>query len=191
MGRWLSGTVLRVAARRTLGAAILGIGCQITPSFAQPSEPPPEKQSATALPEVRVTGQRARPRTATRVAPVQPSTVNNTSPERATGPVTGYLANQSATGTKTDTPLLETPQSISVVTKDQMQAQGAQNISEALRYTPGVSVDTYSANTFFDAIKIRGFDAPRYLDGLRLPLDPGTQFAYPGLRPTVLNGLKS
>ena len=40
--------------------------------------------------------------------------------ERANGPVVGYLASQSATGTKTDTPILTTPQSISVVTKDQI-----------------------------------------------------------------------
>ncbi|XIA66684.1 TonB-dependent siderophore receptor [Bradyrhizobium sp. TZ2] len=99
--------------------------------------------------------------------------------ERATGPVVGYLANQSATGTKTDTPILTTPQSISVVTKDQIADQGAQNLVEALRYTPGVTLDLYGATTIFDAIKLRGFDAPRYLDGLRLPLDPGTQFAVP------------
>jgi len=99
--------------------------------------------------------------------------------ERANGPVVGYLATQSATGTKTDTPILTTPQSISVVTKDQIADQGAQNLVEALRYTPGVSLDTFGATTLFDAVKLRGFDAPRYLDGLRLPLDPGTQFAFP------------
>jgi iron complex outermembrane receptor protein len=94
--------------------------------------------------------------------------------ERANGPVVGYVAGQSATATKTDTPILETPQSISVVTKDQIQAQGAQNINDALRYTPGVSLESFGANAFFDAFKLRGFDAPRYLDGLRLPQDTTT-----------------
>ena len=99
--------------------------------------------------------------------------------ERANGPVVvGYVAGQSATATKTDTPILETPQSISVVTKDQIQAQGAQNINDALRYTPGVSLESFGANAFFDAFKLRGFDAPRYLDGLRLPQDT-TTFASP------------
>ena len=110
--------------------------------------------------------------------------------ERGTGPVTGYVATQSVTGTKTDTPILETPQSISVVTRDQMVAQQTQDIGEALRYTPGVSLDLYSATTFFDAVKLRGFDAPRYLDGLRLPLDPGTQFAYPRIEPYGLERLE-
>ena len=91
------------------------------------------------------------------------------------GPVVGYLATQSGTGTKTDTPILTTPQSISVVTKDQIADQGAQNLIEALRYTPGVTLDTLRRHhAFFDAFKLRGFDAPRYLDGLRLPADPGT-----------------
>jgi len=97
---------------------------------------------------------------------------------------------QSASGTKTDTPLLTTPQSISVVTKDQIADQGAQNLVEALRYTPGVTLDTFGATTFFDSFKLRGFDAPRYLDGLRLPLDPGTQFAYPRIETYGLERLE-
>ncbi|MGY3621448.1 TonB-dependent siderophore receptor [Bradyrhizobium sp. USDA 10063] len=98
--------------------------------------------------------------------------------EKGTGPVVGYLAKQSVTATKTDTPILETPQSISIVTQDQIFAQGAQNVTEALRYTPGVTVQSFGANAFFDNFKIRGFDAPRYLDGLRLPAD-NTTFAVP------------
>lgn len=43
--------------------------------------------------------------------------------ESAFGKVDGYVATQGSTATKTDTPLIETPQAISVVTKDQMEAQ--------------------------------------------------------------------
>jgi iron complex outermembrane receptor protein len=109
--------------------------------------------------------------------------------ERANGPVTGYLASQSATATKTDTPILETPQSISVVTQDQIAAQGAQNVNEALRYTPGVSLESFGSNTFFDLFKLRGFDAPRYLDGLRLPND-NTTFAVPRIETYGLERLE-
>ena len=105
------------------------------------------------------------------------------------GPVVGYLASESATATKTDTPILTTPQSISVVTKDQMQAQGAQNVTEALRYTPGVTVQSFGANAFFDSFKLRGFDAPRYLDGLRLPAD-ATTFAIPRIETYGLERLE-
>lgn len=45
--------------------------------------------------------------------------------ETATSPVHGYVARRSATATKTDTPIIETPQSVSVVTRDQIEAQGA------------------------------------------------------------------
>ena len=109
--------------------------------------------------------------------------------ERANGPVVGYLATQSATATKTDTPILTTPQSISVVTQDQIQDQGAQNVTEALRYTPGVTVQSFGANAFFDSFKLRGFDAPRYLDGLRLPAD-NTTFAIPRIETYGLERLE-
>ena len=45
--------------------------------------------------------------------------------ERANGPVVGFVATRSGTATKTDTPIIETPQSISVVTKDQARNQAA------------------------------------------------------------------
>lgn len=121
--------------------------------------------------------------------PIEPG-ARAASAERANGPVQGYLASRSGTGTKTDSPILTTPQSISVVTKDQISAQGAQSIVEALRYTPGVTLDTFGATTFFDSMKLRGFEAPRYLDGLRLPVDPGTQFAYPRIEPYGLERLE-
>ncbi|PPK76183.1 TonB-dependent receptor-like protein [Methylobacter tundripaludum] len=49
-----------------------------------------------------------------------------------------YKTGTSTVGTKTDTPLIETPQSISVITNDQMEAQNVSTMAEALRYTPGV-----------------------------------------------------
>jgi len=97
--------------------------------------------------------------------------------ERANGPVRGYLATRSGTGTKTDTPILETPQTISVVPKDQIADQAASTMPQALRYTPGVSLDAYSANSKFDPVYVRGFLAEQFLDGLKLPVDPGVQWA--------------
>lgn len=109
--------------------------------------------------------------------------------ERGTGPVDGYQPIVSATGTKTDTPLLQTPQSVSVVTKDQLEDQRAKSVNEALRYTPGVSLDGFGANVFFDSIKIRGFNAPQYLDGLRLPIDSAL-FAVPRIEPYGLERIE-
>lgn len=88
--------------------------------------------------------------------------------ESAFGPVPGYAAKRSATGTKTDTPLAETPQSISVVGEQQVREQAATSIQEALRYTPGVVAESYGPSTRGDYPRIRGSDAAIFLDGLRL-----------------------
>ncbi|MDH2355490.1 TonB-dependent siderophore receptor [Bradyrhizobium sp. SSUT112] len=88
--------------------------------------------------------------------------------ETATGPVRGYVATRSGTGTKTDTPLRETPQSISVVTADRVTDQGATTVQEALRYVPGVFADAYGADSRGDYPRIRGQDPNIYLDGTRM-----------------------
>jgi iron complex outermembrane receptor protein len=81
------------------------------------------------------------------------------------------IASQSRVGTKTDTPLMETPQSISVVTRKQMDEQKPQSIGAALRYTAGVNAEANGVDTRRDTIGIRGFDATTgggiYRDGLR------------------------
>jgi len=87
--------------------------------------------------------------------------------ETAYGPVQGYNASRGATGTKTDTPLQEIPQSISVITADQMRDQGATNVQQALRYTPGVMADSYGPDSRVDSFQIRGMSADVYLDGMR------------------------
>ncbi|MEH2622661.1 iron complex outermembrane receptor protein [Bradyrhizobium sp. AZCC 1719] len=166
-------------------------------SSAQSSLPPVTVDAPTpqAARPTQPSRRAARSQGATRrvVAPARQQNVESgargAAGERANGPVVGYLASQSATGTKTDTPILTTPQSISVVTKDQIQDQGAQNITEALRYTPGVTVQSFGANAFFDSFKLRGFDAPRYLDGLRLPAD-NTTFAIPRIETYGLERLE-
>lgn len=79
-------------------------------------------------------------------------------PEKADGPVNGYTAKRSLTGTKTDTPIIEIPQSISVIGREEMDARGAQNAMEAVRYTPGVVTNVYGIdNRGWEDISIRGF----------------------------------
>lgn len=90
------------------------------------------------------------------------------SQESAYGPVQGYVATRSATGTKTDTPISEIPQSISVVTSDAIRDQGAQTVQEALRYVPGVYADAYGPDSRLDGELIRGTTPVTYLDGMRL-----------------------
>ncbi|WP_437890164.1 TonB-dependent siderophore receptor [Phytobacter sp. V91] len=88
------------------------------------------------------------------------------------GPVNGYVASNSAGATKTNTPLLKTPQSVSVITREQVDAQGAQSLSQALRYSAGVAAEVRGSASRYDLPYIRGFGSPndgnQYLDGLRL-----------------------
>ncbi len=95
--------------------------------------------------------------------------------ETATGPIQGYVARTTLTGSKTDTPILEVPQSISVVTRDQMDAHAVQNIGEALEYMPGVLGQPFGVDPRFNTSIIRGFSAAnsQYLNGLKLMRDGG------------------
>lgn len=93
--------------------------------------------------------------------------------EVANGPVLGYVARRSQTATKTDTPLMETPMTIHVVSKEQIESQGTQQLTQTLRYTPGLSADIRGDTSRFDMMAFRGIggvsDTFLYLDGLRLP----------------------
>lgn len=101
-----------------------------------------------------------------------------TAAETAWGSVEGYVATRSATATKTDTPLIETPQSISVITSDRMESQGVETLADALRYTPGVTAEGFGLDLRGYGLQYRGFfdtvDASFYRDGQQLK---GTAFA--------------
>ena len=91
--------------------------------------------------------------------------------ETANGPVDGYVAARSATATKTDTPINEVPQSITVITADQIQDQNAQSIQEVLRYTAGVRSEHYGLDNRGDWFTLRGgSEGSVLLNGLRVPL---------------------
>ncbi|MCP3730898.1 TonB-dependent siderophore receptor [Sphingomonas sp. MG17] len=76
--------------------------------------------------------------------------------------VTGSRA---TTATKTDTPILRIPQAIEIVTLEEMQDRGAQNIREALKYTAGVY--NASDDSRGDFNNIRGFQSVLFVDGLK------------------------
>ncbi len=99
------------------------------------------------------------------------TTISGQVVESAYGPVDGYVASRSASATKTDTPILEIPQAINVVTADQVAVQGARNLTQALRYTPGLSTGGFTdRNVIADEITSRGFaPTPLYLDGAYMP----------------------
>lgn len=92
-------------------------------------------------------------------------------PETATSPVIGYKARNAVTATKTDTPVAETPQAITVVPRDQMVDQGATGLQDALNYAAGVRSDAYGVDSRSDNVRIRGSYPDEYQDGLRRLFD--------------------
>jgi len=128
-----------------------GQGLRVVPagnggySLAPAPIPPEGEGAATTLPTVTVVG----------------------TLESPSGPGRGFVAESSLTGSKTDTPVLEIPQTLSVTTRAQLDAQQATNLTQAARYMPGVSFgdNTDTRNEYFNA---RGFRLDQYQDGLRL-----------------------
>jgi iron complex outermembrane recepter protein len=89
--------------------------------------------------------------------------------EHASGPLIAYAATRSATATKTDTAIIETPQSISVIGRQEMEARSAQDVMDVVRYTAGINTNIYGPdNRGWEDIQIRGFNTyySGYRDGL-------------------------
>ena len=79
----------------------------------------------------------------------------------------GYNVDDGSTATKTPTPLIDVPQGVSFITADQLEDQSIRQLNEALRYVPGISMETGEGHR--DEVFIRGQEstADFYLDGLR------------------------
>lgn len=93
--------------------------------------------------------------------------------ERNTIVVTGVREKGQAAGTKTDTPLIETPQTITVIDAEELARRNARSINQALNYVAGVSANQRGGMvTRYDQMYLRGFSPAFYLDGMRLIAGP-------------------
>lgn len=83
------------------------------------------------------------------------------------GRAEGYVASQTVTATKTDTPLIDVPQSIQVVTREKLDDQASYSLADVLRYVPGTTIGQGEGNR--DQITLRGQNttADFFLDGVR------------------------
>lgn len=94
-------------------------------------------------------------------------TLDQLSVEGIRGNTVGYLTRETRSATKTNTPLIDTPQSVSVITQAQIRDQGFQSIEEAVRYVPGIIPHQGEGNR--DDLVIRGqrSNADFYVNGVR------------------------
>lgn len=91
------------------------------------------------------------------------------SASRTTVVVTGVREQGTSSGTRTDTPLMDTPQTITVIDDEELIRRNALSINQALGYVAGVSANQRGGMvTRYDQLYLRGFTPGVYLDGMRL-----------------------
>jgi catecholate siderophore receptor len=159
-----------------------------TPSVSpqqSPGQTVPATTQQAPLPTVSVQADRPKPRrtqaavgtpTRTRLptppAPAAPAT--SPLPAAGTGlwgkpgtdPV-GYVVNSTSTATKTNTQLLNIPQSITVLTKDFVKDIDAESLGEAIRYVPGVIPHQGESNRDDFVIRGQRSNADLFVNGFR------------------------
>lgn len=131
----------------------------VVPGRARQERP---QQSSTATRGRRLAARSTRRAPQTEAPPSRPADTH----DARTGTV-GYFANSTSSATKTNTPLLNIPQSVSVLTKQFIQDQNPQGITDITRYVPGVAVHQGEGNR--DELVIRGVDSSAnfYVNGFR------------------------
>ncbi|PCD01137.1 TonB-dependent siderophore receptor [Halopseudomonas pelagia] len=103
---------------------------------------------------------------------LEPTTIKATAVQSAFAPAPGYFAGNASSASKSDRPILETAQSVSVVTAEQIADRKVNKVEEAVAYSAGVRVGSSGLDPRFDMIQVRGFDTTMsadFLDGLRQP----------------------
>lgn len=177
----MSMSLVRRAALLTTATVIVGAPFEVYAQQAAEPAPLPQITVEAAKKKVAVaakkksapsaTKAKAAPPPAAEPAVVEPFDATATS--EGTGPAAdaqgdvGYNATRTGTATKTDTPLRNVPQSISVITDKQIKDQNIKSIGEATKYVPGVTTGTGEGNR--DQISIRGQNttADFFVDGVR------------------------
>ncbi len=174
------------ALGRVTAAALLSVSCVALGLLAAPGKTHAQS-SSTQLPPVsvsppeeqkrRVTGTSTTPRAnrsaarRTQVArrpqaePAAPVPFTQSFDAR-TGTV-GVYSNSTSVATKTNTPLLNIPQSVNVVTKEFIRDQSFQSVTEITRYVPGVAIHQGEGNR--DELVIRGVNSSAnfFVNGFR------------------------
>ncbi len=134
-----SSTVRRLSAAGASCAALLLYGTAFAQTAPEPAMRAEPAPQAQALPAVTVTAERAGT----------------------------YVAKESTTATKTDTPLRDVPQSITVVTRQLIQDQGMQNMADVVRYVPGMGMAQGEGNRETPIFRGNSSTSDFFIDGMR------------------------
>ncbi|WP_256940522.1 TonB-dependent siderophore receptor [Acetobacter persici] len=150
---------------------VLGVTCATQPLLAAEPEAkdPSRKSSVIKRPaqqspqtSARKAGGKTGAKTADRVAAAEAINVQGR-----------RLATTASSATKSDTPLIETAQSVSVITRNEMNVRGVLSLNQAVRYAAGITPDLRGGiGTRYDQFLLRGFSVPTFLDGLKMQDSP-------------------
>src|SRR5438552_12349994 len=169
----------------SVSSAALGVLASASPTYAQTAAATQQPRDGSQLPPIQVTepeakrransapaqradrgAQRRRSQAARTPEPAAAPKTFGVSQDARTGTV-GVYANSTSSATKTNTPLVDIPQSVSVVTKDFIRDQNFQSLTDVTRYVPGVAIHQGEGNR--DELIIRGVDSSAnfFVNGFR------------------------
>ena len=88
---------------------------------------------------------------------------------RDAAPGGDFAPGLSNAGGRVPTPIRDIPQSVNVINRAVMEAQGATSLADALRNVPGITIGAAEGGTIGNNFNLRGFSARTdlYLDGMR------------------------
>ncbi len=78
-----------------------------------------------------------------------------------------YVPTGATTASKSQTPLVEVPQSVTVISRDQIDLLDWSTLGQVVRYTAGVTGENYGPDQRVDWLTVRGFNPVQYIDGLQ------------------------
>lgn len=108
--------------------------------------------------------------------------------------VTATGQSSATSANKSNIPVIESPQTVSIVSREEIDLRASPTIADALSYTAGVFVEPYGGDSRTDEVAVRGFGASgftsnnQFVDGLRMPA--GGQWTRPGFDPFSLQQLE-
>lgn len=138
---------------------VLGVACASQPLLAAEPE---KKDAAGKSSSVKTSSQKPAAKSAAHAAAAEAINVQGR-----------RLSTSASSATKSDTPLIETAQSVSVITRNEMNVRGVLSLNQAVRYTAGITPDLRGGiGTRYDQFLLRGFSVPTFLDGLKMQDSP-------------------
>jgi len=81
-----------------------------------------------------------------------------------------YVSKDGSSASKSDIPLVEMPQSVSVVSRDMIDLLNWTSLNESVRYSAGATGEAFGPDERYDWLQVRGFDPVQFIDGVQAPI---------------------